>query len=66
MHLFPFGRGGYMRGNHGPQHLPAMVHARYVKLRLNQVDPRFRRPLGTYSFAAVDDKTKTQLHRANT
>ena len=65
-HLFPFGRGGYMRGNHGPQQLPAMDHARYVKMRLNQVDPRFRRPSETYYFAAVDDKTKTQLHRANT
>ena len=66
VHLFPFGRGGYMRGNHGPQPLPAMDHARYVKMRLNQVDPRFRRPSDTYSSVAVDDKTKAQLHRANT
>lgn len=66
VHLFPFGRGGYMRGDHGPQQLRAMDHARYVKMRLHQVDPRFRRPSDTYSFAAVDDKTKTLLHRANT
>ncbi|CAB1102612.1 unnamed protein product [Ectocarpus sp. CCAP 1310/34] len=66
VHLFPFGKGGYMRGSHGPQELPAMDHARYVKMRLTQVDKRFRDPSDTYTFAAVDDKTKQQLHRANT
>ena len=55
-----------MRENHGPQQLPAVDHARCVKLRLDQIDPRFRGPMETYSFAAVDDKTTTQLHRANT
>ena len=66
VHLFPFGRGGYMKGSHGPQRLPAMDHARYVKMRLTQVDPRFRGPSDTCTFAADDDKTKQQLHRANT
>ena len=65
VHLLPFGRGGYMKGSHGPQQLPAMDHARYVKMWLTQVDPRFRDPSDTNTFAVVDDKTKKQLHRAN-
>ena len=55
-----------MKGSHRPQQLPAMDHARYVKMRLTQVDPRFRGPSNIYTFAAVDDKTKQKLHRANT
>lgn len=66
VHLFPYGKGGYTRGTHGPQQLPAMDHARYIKMRLLQVDPRFRDPADTFTFAAVDDKTKQQLHRSNT
>ena len=58
VNLFPFGRGGYMKGCHGPQQLPAMDHARYVKMRLTQADPRFREPSDTYTFAAVDEKAK--------
>ena len=58
VHLFPFGRRGYMKGSYGPQQLPAMDHARYVKMRLTQVDPRFRDPSDTYTFAPVDEKTK--------
>ena len=57
VHRFPFGRGGYMKGSHGPQQLPAMNHARHVKMRLTQADPRFRDPSDTYTFAAVDEKT---------
>lgn len=66
VHLFPFGRGGYTRGLHGERQLPAMDHTRYIKMRLHQVDPRFRDPSETYTFAAVDDKIKQQLHRSNT
>ena len=66
VYLFPFGRRGYMKGSHGPQQLPAMDHAQYGKMRLTKVDPRLRDPSDTYTFAAVDDKTKQQLHRANT
>lgn len=66
VHLFPFGKGGYTRGVHGEFQYPAMDHAAYVKIRMLQVDPRFRNPAETYLFAAVDDKTKQSLHRANT
>ena len=55
-----------MKGSHGPQQLPAMDYARYRKMRLTKVDPRFRHPSDTYTFAAVDDKTKQPLHLANT
>ena len=55
VHLCPFDRGVYMKGSHGPQQLPAMDHARYVKMRLTPV--RFRDPSETYTFAVVDDKT---------
>ena len=55
-----------MRGKHRPQQLPAVEHARYVKMRLLQTDPRFTDTSDTYTFAAVDDKTKQQLHWANT
>ena len=66
VHLFPFGMGGFTRGLHGHNNLPAMDHAAYIKKRMLQVDPRFRNPSDTYLFAAVDDKTKQALHRANT
>ena len=66
VHLFPYGKGGYLRGDHGEQQLPAMEHAAYVKIRMFQVDPRFRDPSDTYLFAAVDDKIKHTLHAANT
>lgn len=66
VHLFPRGRGGYLRGDFGEQQLPAMEHAAYIKMRMFQVDPRFRDPSDTYLFAAVDDKTKNALHAANT
>lgn len=59
VHLFPHGRGGYTKGLYGPHQLPAMDHARYVKMRLNQVDPRFRDPTVTYTFAAVDNKSSS-------
>lgn len=66
VHLFPYGKGGYMRGTFGEQQLPAMEHAAYIKMRMFHVDPRFRDPSDTYLFAAVDDKTKQSLHVANT
>ena len=66
VNIFPFDKGGYTRGTHRSQLLPPMDHARYVKMRLLQVDPRFRDPGETYTFAAVDDKTKQQLHKSNT
>lgn len=61
VHLFPRGKGGYMRGDFGEQQLPAMDHAAYIKMRIYQVDPRFRDPSDTYIFAAVDDKTKQDM-----
>lgn len=66
VHLFPHGKGGYMRGKFGELELPAMEHAAYIKMRMFQVDTRFRDPSDTYIFAAVDDKTKQSLHAANT
>lgn len=65
VHLFPCGKGGYMRGDFGDYQLPAMEHAVYIKMRMHQVDPRFRDLSDTYIFAAVD-KTKQSLHVANT